>query len=106
MGVYDELTIEYSAFPHPPETVYQAYFDLEDSYGDFYRVDETGQLWRLSRGAGHSQTYGRLDPPELLIYNDTALEIYGSNWDDGPIIIFSYILTFAHGRLTAWRENP
>lgn len=94
------MTIDLPSFPGAPGVELQIYPDIADSYGDFYQVDATGQLWRLTDQACMSRGPAfRLATPERLDYSDSAMETYAP---DGC----AYLLTFVAGRLVSWRENP
>jgi hypothetical protein len=99
MGIFDELTIEYPGFP--PDTIYQMYIEIADSYGDFYRVDKSGHLFRLTVGVCMNRNdIGQNAPIFLSDYTDHALKIIGGE-ETGYI---EYLLVFDHGRLIDWRE--
>lgn len=97
MSIFDYINSELPGFPLPG--AYQAYLDIADSYGDFYRIDPDGRLWRLTVGACMDRAWPQT-PHRLGTYTDPALEIYG----DGPGLP-AYLLTFDRGLLTCWRTN-
>jgi hypothetical protein len=103
MSIYDYITIDLPTFPHSG-LLFQTYLDVEDSYADWYRVDESGRLFRLTEQAGGSSDprYVFAAPPHLSAYTDPRLEVHADGPDDGP----SMLLSFIDGRLVDWRYHP
>jgi hypothetical protein len=98
MGTFDRITIDLPTFPHPG-VLFQVYINLADSYGDLYRVDERGVLWRLTVSAGMSDDPKYLLPvPVALDYTDPVLEAHTDE--------HALLLTFVGGVLTSWRQHP
>lgn len=103
MGIYDIITIDDPRIPFGVGSEFQAYVEIADSYGDFYRLAPDGYLYRLTTNACLSRRYPHI-PVRLDDYTDPALSVLG-HYDDnqGRHTIFGYTLIFERGRLIDWR---
>lgn len=109
MGIYDQIQINDPRFPRGCGEWFQAYVEIEDSYGDFYELTADGCLYRLTDNAcmSRSPKYALAAPVFLDDYNDSALTVLADYLDDqGRTNIYGYVLTFERGILTAWTYDP